>query len=429
MSDDVKFTVEPNEVLVDEPVRISVEGVQPGKRVTLLAALRDDLGRTWQSEASFAADESGCVDVGAQSPESGSYAGVDPMGLVWSMSLDPAETNLALFAKTGINPTEIMFTASIESRRELRATLLQRYVAPDVERIPVRDEELRGTLFLPPGEERQPAVIVIGGSGGGLQEGHAALFASRGIAALALAYFAFEDLPRYLIDIPVEYFETAIRWMLTHERVDPSRLVLVGKSRGAELALQLGSMFQEVRGVIGYVPSHVIWSGIGNAGRGEAFAWTYDGAGLPFVGNAMSPEQATEIFSQERIPLTPMFLINLKNEAGYQDAMIPVERINGPVLLLSGSDDQMWPSSLMGERVIERLKTHGHPYFHQHIAYPNAGHMILMPYLQTTRNYSQHPVTKQVYAFGGTPEGYARANRNSWDRILRFFAEAFESTA
>ena len=55
----------------------------------------------------------------------------------------------------------------------------------------VRDDGLRGTFFVPAGGGVHPGAIVVGGSGGGLQEGDAALLASRGIAALALAYFAY----------------------------------------------------------------------------------------------------------------------------------------------------------------------------------------------------------------------------------------------
>ena len=51
-------------------------------------------------------------------------------------------------------------------------------------------------------------------------------------------------------------------------------------------------------------------------------------------------------------------------------ATIPVERINGPVLLISGEDDQMWPSRTLAEIAMERLRAHRHPYPDEHIAYP-----------------------------------------------------------
>ena len=54
---------------------------------------------------------------------------------------------------------------------------------------------------------------VLGGSGGGLPQGLAALLASHGYVALALAYFSYEHLPAELVSIPLEYFETGMRWL------------------------------------------------------------------------------------------------------------------------------------------------------------------------------------------------------------------------
>ena len=58
-------------------------------------------------------------------------------------------------------------------------------------------------LFRPQDQSSIPGIIVLSGSGGGLNEQTAALFASHGIAALALAYFHHEDLPEDLENIPL----------------------------------------------------------------------------------------------------------------------------------------------------------------------------------------------------------------------------------
>lgn len=425
--DPMRIEIEPTRALVDEEVDVRLTGFPAEEAVVLRASMEDDLGRLWSSEATFRTDEAGTADVRSDAPDVGTYTGADPMGLIWSMNLPSDEPNLALFPKTGLDPSTVTFSALLDGVEVAVQTLERQYVRADVVRRPVHANGLRGAFFAPPGPGPHPAVIVIGGSGGGLQEDHAALFASRGFAALALAYFAFEHLPKYLIDIPLEYFETAIQWMVDQPVVDGRRLALVGKSRGAEVALQLGAMFPNVSAVIAYVPSHVIWGGIGDTRRaGALHAWTHQGQGLPYVPNRLTQEQAAEIFSQPRIPLTPMFLINLEDAHAARRAEIPVERIRGPVLLVSGNDDQMWPSTMMADRVLQRLKAHRHPYPDRHLAYEDAGHMILTSYQPTTRSFSQHPVTGQVYAFGGTPEGYAVANRDSWAQVLAFLVETFE---
>src|SRR5262245_849502 len=81
-----RLTVEPASAQLDEPVAVRLSDLPPGQRVTLRAATTDPFDQTWRSAAVFRADASGAVDAAAQAPESGSYAGVEPMGLFWSMA-------------------------------------------------------------------------------------------------------------------------------------------------------------------------------------------------------------------------------------------------------------------------------------------------------------------------------------------------------
>jgi len=102
----------------------------------------------------------------------------------------------------------------------------------------VREAGIVGGLFLPPGDGPRPAVMVVSGGGGGIPELRAAILASHGYAALALGYFAVEGLPRGLVNIPLEYFENAIRWMRSQpwlgngfprRRGEPARILTVAR--------------------------------------------------------------------------------------------------------------------------------------------------------------------------------------------------------
>lgn len=76
-----------------------------------------------------------------------------------------------------------------------------------------------------------PGIIDLFGSGGGLCEYRASLLAGHGFAVLALAYFGFEDLPEYLDDMHLEYFEEAVDFMLQHPKVGSS-VCLNAEERG-----------------------------------------------------------------------------------------------------------------------------------------------------------------------------------------------------
>lgn len=62
-------------------------------------------------------------------------------------------------------------------------------------------------------------MIDLFGGAGGLIEFRAGLLASRGFAVLALAFFAYEDLPRTLSQLDLEYFEEAANLLLQHPKV------------------------------------------------------------------------------------------------------------------------------------------------------------------------------------------------------------------
>ena len=429
----LEIHIDPPCSMVDEPLRIRLTGLQSGQRVTLRASQSDDHQRTWRSHATFVADSNGDVDVASQAPLDGTYSGADAMGLVWSMALSPDEPNQAPLFRAQPTPLPIQFVAEIDGAPIARAAAERLYVAEGVERVVVREEGLVGTLFIPPGDGPHPAVITLSGSGGGLSEGGAALYASHGYAGFALAYFNYENLPPDLIEIPLEYFETAIRWLQRHPRLDADRIAVSGASRGGELVLLLGAMFPAVKAVIAYVPSGIVHGGIGRSGvRGASPAWTYRGEAIPYMQPRpewikLSPEPPP-LPKGQPIPLTQRFLRGLEDEEAAVRAEIPVERINGPVLLISGKDDAMWPSERLADIARRRLEKHQFPHPYQHLAYEDAGHMISTPYMPTTVVASRHPLTGEIFAYGGSPKAYAAAREDSWRAILKLLEETFGPT-
>lgn len=421
------FIVEPPMALVDQIVQTCLVGLKPLQPVTIRTQMRDDLDRLWKAHAIFEADETGTVDLGTQCPVSGTYVDADVMGLFWSMALPPDTPEVSPFFKTALMPTLITLRAEVDEQEITTVTLGRLFVAPDVIRTPVHDRGLVGVLFHPSGPGPYPGVLVVGGSGGGLgwSEEMAALLASHGFAALALAYFAVADLPDDLVQIPLEYFETALAWMRAHPVVQGERLAVMGASYGGQLALLLGATFSQVGAIIAYSPGSVVERGLRRGGPGpvDESAWSYRGRPLPYLRNSVTPAQMADIFSRTPIAVTPLYLINLADPVAVAEAAIPVENIAGPVLLISGQDDSMWPSTLMADMVMERLRVHGHPYHDRHLSYAGAGHPLRAPYLPTTVTFVRHRIGNMM-AFGGDPRQQASANAASWLQVLAFLGAA-----
>jgi dienelactone hydrolase len=412
--------IHPTEALVDALLSIRLSGFPASQPVTLRAQMANYLGCPWESYATFSADTQGSVDVSTQRPVDGTYEQLDPMGLFWSMT-PPAGAELQGISPACVAPLQLQFTAEVNGSTVASTRIGRRLMASTVSRTEIRDKGLVATLFRPPGSGWYPTVMVVGGSGGGLWEALAALLASHGFVTLALAYFGIAPLPPGLVEIPLEYFGTAIRWLQRQEGVQASSLAVLGHSRGGELALLLGATFPELRAVVACVPSGVLWPGIqvGDTARPEPPpAWTFNGRPLPFmhggvVGGAID-------WAHPPVALAPGFAAALQNPDIVEQATIPVERTQGPILLISGQDDQMWPSPRLAEITVWRLQQHNFPFPVEHLSYPQAGHLLSMPYLPTTLRSSRHPIRQIDVGFGGTPAGDAFARADSWPKVITF---------
>ncbi|MBE2224708.1 MAG: acyl-CoA thioesterase/BAAT N-terminal domain-containing protein, partial [Anaerolineae bacterium] len=235
--------VQPAKALSDEPVTIQASGLEPGQLITLTASMSDDYNRKWQSSATFIADDDGEVDVAAQAPITGTYTTVDPMGLFWSMlPVYPIpSTDYNYFANWYTVPRMVTVKAEVEGKQMATAYTERVRLNEDVNVTTLTEEGLVGYLFTPAAEGTYPALLILGGSGGGIDSAKAAMLASHGYVTLALDYFGEPPLPVELSEIPLEYFKTAIDWLQAQENVDADKIGVVGTSRGGELALLLGA--------------------------------------------------------------------------------------------------------------------------------------------------------------------------------------------
>lgn len=425
--------VEPAHARIDVPRRITVDSLEPGETVTL-TAVTARAGTPWQAIAQFAADANGVIDLTRDAPLAGDYEGVSPMGLIWSQGLqDPKVGNgRVLFPDDVFEGLDTTVTAMRQSGVTTSAKLHQQLATEGVTRREVREEGLVGTLFLPAGPGPHPAVIIVNGSGGGINEPRGALYASQGYAAFALGYFKAPGLSDYISNTPLEYFETALAWV--HRTLQPLHgfVALSGQSRGGELVLLLGAMFPEqVSAVIGYVPGAVVHgaqSACDPATGRDGPAWLYRGEVVPHVwqNNRTATWAALNEVDADGVPRRHAEAVStaLDDPDAVARARIPVEKIRGPVMLLSGTDDAAWPSSRYSRMVRERLAEVNHPYPVAYVDVEGAGHSILFPYVPTTQLSFPHPVSGRLSTSGGTPANNAHADEASWAAVKTFLDDA-----
>jgi dienelactone hydrolase len=441
-SGDIHFGISPNPAFVDEDVRVCVRGLPASALVSIHAATEDDHGRRWTSQAHFRAGSAGVVDASVHESLQGSYRGVAPLGLFWSMESAAASADgSSSFAKSTPSPDRVDFEAQLDGRVVARASLARNFLAPGTVSRDLKIPHEAGSadagvgpgvtsvgrLFIPPSRGPHPVVIVLSGSGGGFDLDKAAVLSRHGFATLALAYFGAPPLPTWLHRIPLEYFEAALAWLSAQPEIDSQRSGILGISRGAELALLLGSTFPQIRAVIAYAPSSVAWAASGrDKATGELIpSWTWRGKPVPFAPLPLRGfmwRSAFPVVALKRpVIFRNLFRAGLRNRDAVERAAIPVENIRGPLLLISGGDDHLWPAAEMSEVIVARLKQHGSTHAAEHLHFPHAGHMLRYPYLPVTARDSRNKHLRGArFSFGGAPAADAEAQTQAWRRAIAF---------
>jgi dienelactone hydrolase len=385
----------PNKALADEVAVVRASGLTPNERVSIRADLVDGAGEPWSAQADFVADAEGEVDSSRQAPVKGSYSEVSSMGLVWSMK--PGKKHVESYQPPrDLGAQTLDFHLLRNGQEAGRASLEQLGVGDGVRRIDLNGQ-LHGALLLPAGPGPHPGVLVVGGSEGGMPLRKAAWLASRGYAALALAYFRYDDLPPLLEAIPLEYFWNALVWLMQRPEIAADHIAVVGTSRGGELALQLGTMFPQIRAVVAYVPANVRYPACCGNTR-VPYAWTWQGHPLAFVFPRMLRDPEASI-----------------------PASIAVEHTHGPILVISGDDDGVWDSTAMAEALMARLKESHFPFPYEQLRYRHAGHRAGRPEIVPAWHGSvRNPTSGRETNLGGSPQGDAESSLDAIPKVLDF---------
>lgn len=263
-------------------------------------------------------------------------------------------------------------------------------------------EGLTGRLFGPLGPDPAPGVLVLhGGEKGAYTLEYAELLAHHGYAALRLEYFDAPGLPDELAEVPLEYFERAIDWLVDRDGVRADRTGIVAWSRGSEAAFLVADADDRIEATVGYVPAAYAFPGPTEPVRS---AWTRNGDPVPYV----PPDHGLD----DEAPPRRRFrrAVDRASPAERDRAALPVADIAGPVLLVSGADDRVWPSNAFAERLEDRLAERGHGGPVEHRTYADAGHGIAVPY---------DPLDRETLdRFGGTRAGTAYAAADAWTATL-----------
>ncbi|KAG0726429.1 Acyl-coenzyme A thioesterase 5 [Chionoecetes opilio] len=379
------------------------------------------------SHAHYRTDDRGSVDVRTAAAVGGSYTGVFSSGLLTTLAPAPHEFpflrlyrrdphlpwKVTVRLRDGHHPlaTHAQALAEVELERHL--------MAQGVRRVAVREGRVRGALYLPPGDGPFPAVIDMFGSAGGLMEFRSAMMASRGIASLALAYFAYDDLPKTTDVFELDYFEEAVEALLGRAEVVPDRCGVVAVSKAVDVACCMATWLPKVKAVVCISGSPIAVDSV-ITHRGHTLV-----EGVKLNLSIMTADKNGCLYPQRK------FL----TQEGHVDhpKFIPIEQADDDTffLMAAGANDA-WSSDFFVHLTQERMESKGRGAWVEAVEYPGAGHIIEPPYGPHIRHsYHRHlPVTSEdgsdkvegvPLLWGGNAEDTCRAQEDLWPRMTAFF--------
>ena len=243
----------------------------------------------------------------------------------------------------------------------------------------------------------------------------ASLLASHGFATLALAYLGYEDQPSSPSSINLDYFKEAANWLIGHPEVLPHGIGMHAICYGSWIALLMASyQIAPIKAIVAISPLVIAYF-------------------LPFqlkgrVSDIIPPNESRVVSSEKgsiRLFAQPTDIdyMNPTTVSKYS-AITPVENINCPVMLVSGTDDLNVPTDFTVKFIIDRLKENGKEHLCTNLSYPQAGHLIEPPYSplcdfsfsKSTKEWCGYP----YLAWGGETVAHARAQEDCWPKILHF---------
>ncbi|XP_049913571.1 acyl-coenzyme A thioesterase 1 [Epinephelus moara] len=390
--------------LFDKMVQVKVEGLAPYKQVQLRSKLVDDRGVIFKASALYKADETGQVDVCRAPSLGGSYTGVEPMGLFWSMA--PETPHSKFLKKNVVSPTLVDIEALCGETGEVLGseTNERGYMTEGMRRIPVQEGRIRGVLFVPPGKGPFPGIVDLYTFGGRLTEARASLLANKGFVVLALAYFGYEGLPKNPKKLELEYFEEAVTYLRRQPEVKGPGIGIISISHSGGLALAMSSFLSGISATVC----------INTCNANTVIPLHYKDIVMPPLPSVIW-----------KIRITTSWLLNIRNALSdpslekNKASLIPIERASCQFLFAVSEDDCNWNSPLFAEQAAATLRKHGKESF-EVVTYPKAGHFLEVPYMPYCPSAFHAAVGREV-VFGGEPKAHIEAQLDLWERVQEFF--------
>jgi dienelactone hydrolase len=221
--------------------------------------------------------------------------------------------------------------------------------------------------------ENEPLIVAFGGSQGGntwTEDYWSKIrnrFLQQGYAIMSIGYFNTNNTPKTLDRISINAIYDTIKKVSNHPKINKDKIALLGSSRGGELVLNIASRYKDINAVVALVPSNVTFPAL--TLTANTSAWTYKDKEVPYIKIPFKAIWASIQGDSQRA--NEIVMENQKNSI---NVVIEAEKINGPFLLLSAKDDELWPSRYMADQIVNRLEENHFKYYYEHFSFEGKHH-------------------------------------------------------
>lgn len=250
-------------------------------------------------------------------------------------------------------------------------------------RFNISEDGFYGELLIPKKDKYPEKVLMfLGGSSGDYEfiKDVAKVFCSQGLTVFPMAYVNDKGLKSDFSLIPIDMIELAAKML--HKK-GYKKVGLWGISKGAELVLTAASLLPElINAVVAVAPINTVCQAFTKK-KGFRYlpgsSWSYKGEPLPYTPykNKKFPKTRIIINSIKKRDLTLYDIYLPVVENPDENAVIKVEKINGPILLISSKMDNLFTSEIASKKIIDRLKEYSFPYPYEHLSYDYGSHIFI----------------------------------------------------
>lgn len=403
--------------LVDSIIEMKVENLPKFSEIEVVAKTNSSFycinapmnlskNTVWTSKNKYIADMNGIVNLNSTPPISGYYKGAFPMGCISFMK--PIITKKIIKKYKDIEDISLNDSYGIEISIYLSDKLIdtkvieRRFLKKDISLEEVHSKYYEARYFCKKNQASLPAIMVVSGSEGGIEKAQciAQLLANHGYATLAIAYFGLNSISEHLSEIPLECVQEAIRYLKNKKEVNPERIGIYGRSKGAELALLSANYFNDIRCTVLNSPTNLVFEGINKRLPSKTSSWTFKNKQISYFRFNF----INFLYSKIKNEIYP----NLVNEIG-NDCEIPIHNIKSNILCLTATDDEIWDSYKSTIQINKRFNEMEFDYNFEYQFFMNSGHMMTVPFIANNR----YPKMNEVSVMNDTLD--------SWKATLLFF--------